>query len=399
MANLVDSKTISREVWAGWFSSLVEAYNMALYGFAAPVLAPYLFERQDSAHAILFSYALVIIAAGLFYPAGAVIFGAMGDRQGRQKICVYSTLGLALATGLMGFVPFGEWNWLLFLGLICAQYFFSGGEYYSSIVFSLEHAPKPTGLFSSLCCLFAVFGIAAANGFIAVAADPLTVRLCFIAGGIGGLLSYFFKHHCRETPPFTALQGNRETGWLPFLRNEWPQVISGVLLLGFFWVSYTFIFFLLPLLPFAQSSQFDTFKSLLFYGLCLVASGFLADRFGIRPTITAGLVLFGLAVVPLTAFSPQLLPIQLILTACACLVIGPIHAWILEQFSVQTRCRGIFLSYAVSASLFAGTTVPLCLTLFDLSHSLALCALYPASIAFSAVIWGVCYHRMRYVET
>ena len=41
-------KTPPKEVWIGWVSSLVEAYNMAIYSFMAPLLAPLIFQQDNS---------------------------------------------------------------------------------------------------------------------------------------------------------------------------------------------------------------------------------------------------------------------------------------------------------------------------------------------------------------
>lgn len=387
---------LSKEVWVGWFSSSVEAYNMALYGFAAPFLASQLFESENSSTALFFSYALVLVAAGLFYPFGALYFGAMGDREGRQKICVYSTLGLGAATGLMGIIPFGEWAWIFFLLLICVQYFFSGGEYYSSIIFSLEHAPTPGALLSALSCLFAVFGIALANGVISLFQDPVSMRLCFISGGMGAVLSYLLKNHCQETPPFAARRQNDYIPWRALLQKEWPKIGTATLLLAFFWVSYTYIFFALPLLPLSAAHPFDTFKALLAYGIFLTLSGIVAERIGVTRSIQAGVGLFSLATPLLMLFAVDLLTAQLTLTACACLAIAPVHSWMVAQFPVETRCRAIFLAYALSAALFAGSTVPIVLVLFDATKSLLITALYPAVIGMST--WGTLTGRESIAE-
>ncbi len=55
---------------------------------------------------------------------------------------------------------------------------------------------------------------------------------------------------------------------------------------------------------------------------------------------------------PFIYLCENLLSLQMILTACACLVIGPIHSWMLNQFEVQNRCRGIFISSAIATSVF-----------------------------------------------
>ena len=387
---LVHHTINQKEVWIGWLSSLVEAYNMAIYSFVAPLIAPLLFQDQAAWSAIFFSYFLIFIGSCLMYPAGAIYYGLIGDQVGRQKICVYSTLGLAITTGLMGLMPIHlfENAWIYFLILIGAQHFFSGGEYHGSIVFSLEHSEqKQNGLTSSLSCLFAVFGLVLANGLATlslVMQDEFWVRVCFIFGGIGGIISYFLKAHCQETPDFCAL--NREllksVKLANFIKEEWLKIVKVIFVLAFFIVSYSFIFIFLPLVNSDTNVQdFSTFKSLIAYGFFLVLSGLLADRIGIQKTILMGLCLFSIVIVPLTFLCKKLLLLQIALTPCACLVIGPIHSWILHQFAVSQRCRGIFMSSAIATSIFGGSTVPICLMIFEKHQSLVICSLYPLMIA------------------
>lgn len=345
---------------------------MAIYSFAAPLLVP--------SRAVVLSYALLFIASCLFYPVGSIYYGLIGDRQGRQKSCVYSTLGLAIATGLIGLIPthfFAGGGWALLLILICAQYFFSGGEYHGSVVFSLEHG-KQSGLMSSLSCLFAVFGLALANG-LATLADGRWVRLCFLVGGLGGAISYLLKNQCRETPVFAALS---QEPLKPLGLSEWSKIGTVVAVLAFFMTSYTFIFIFLPLVH--PGEPFNTTAALAMYGGLLVGSGLLADRIGDQKVMATGMALFSALVVPLCHLCAALFILQLALTICASLVIGPIHSWMLHQFEVKNRCRGIFISSAIATALFGGSAVPTCLMIFERSHSLALSSLYPLAISLGS---------------
>lgn len=384
---------ISKEVWIGWVSSAVEAYNMAIYSFIAPLIAKLIFQDQGAGSSLLFSYSLIFIGSSLLYPAGAFYYGLIGDKKGRQHTCIYSTLGLAAATGFMALVPASEYAWVLFLILIGAQNFFSGGEYYGSIVFSLEHSSnKQTGLLSALSCLFAVFGLVAANGLTTVSflMDNQTgIQLCFLVGGIGGILSYILKNHCQETPAFTSLSQKslEDIRISSFIKDEWRKLVSVVGVFAFFIVSYSFLFIFLPLVPFdlTSSYSFDTFKSLIAYGILLVAAGWTADRFGIEKVMFSGAALFALSVVPMCLFCKNLGILQLVLTVFASLTIGPIHSWMVSQFEARSRCRGIFISSAIATSIFGGSTVPVCLLIFEQTASLALCAIYPMIVALGAM--------------
>lgn len=387
--------SLPKEVWVGWISSAVEAYNMAIYSFIAPLLATLLFQQTTEAKALFFSYSFAFIGSCFLYPLGAFYYGFVGDKQGRQKTCIYSTLGLAIATGMMGLVSIeflADSAWIYFLVLICVQYFFSGGEYYGSIVFSLEHSEeigkKQNGLMSAFSCLFAVFGIVAANGmatFSIAREGGVWIQICFLAGALGGLISYFMKNHCKETPAFAAL--SRKTveslDWFSFINSEWKKIVRVMMVFAFFIVSYSFIFIFLPLYPFTDSSgqNLDTFYSLMAYGVFLVASGWLADRFGVQKIMLMGILLFSIFIVPLCYFCSQLFVLQIILTAFACLAIGPIHGWMLQQFEVSHRCRGIFISSALATALFLGSTVPICLMLLEAYDSLVICSIYPLMVA------------------
>lgn len=397
-----------REVWAGWISSSVEAYNMAIYSFIAPLLAKFIFLQRPTDNAIFFSYSLVLIASCFIYPAGAIYYGFLGDRQGRQKTCIYSTLGLGIATGLIGFISLdsqGDSVWIYLLILIGAQHFFSGGEYHGSIVFSLEHAQeKQSGLISAFSCLFAVFGLASANGLATLALiteEELWIRVCFFVGAAGGLLSYLLKKYCRETPAFIALAQNVQTQikGIDFIKSEWQKIGTTVAVLSFFMVSYTFIFIVLPLIPFdtSHTQHFDTFKSLIVYGVTLVLSGWVSDRIGIQKVLLTGICLFSVTIIPLCHLCSNLQILQMALTVCASLVIGPIHSWMLQQFEVKQRCRGIFISSAIATSIFGGSTTPICLMLFEWFQSLMICCIYPLTIALGSFACLLSYKKSKKV--
>ncbi|MBF8263107.1 MAG: Permease, family [Parachlamydiales bacterium] len=388
--------TLPKEVWIGWIASLSEAYNMAIYTFTAPFLAKVLFQQETVWSAVFFSYCLIFAGSSLFYPLGATYFGLMGDKRGRNKTCIYSTLGLAIATGMMGLIPvhlLGEQAWVLFFLCICFQYFFSGGEYYGSIVFSLEHSKvQKSGLMSGISCLFAVFGIVAANGLAALSLlmkNELCIKACFFVGACGGLISYILKTHCRETPAFAAIpqESLQSIGIVTLIKTKWPEILGAVLILGQFYVLCSFIFIFLPLAYGDQSSGFDTFKSLMAYGLFLAAAGCIANRFGVAKVILIGAGLLSISIFPLCYFCRNFLTLQMILTVFASLVIGPIHSWMLHHFEVQERCRGIFISSAIAMSVFGGSTVPICLIVFERFHSIAICCIFPFVIFVLSFIY------------
>jgi MFS family permease len=202
------------------------------------------------------------------------------------------------------------------------------------------------------------------------------MRLSFAVGGVGGLLSYILKHYCQETPIFAAHRHLARSHSL-----DKRAVAGAVLVLSFFIVSYSFIFILLPLVYQEEASGGATLQTLILYGALLLLAGWAADRWGMRTVMALGAALMALSAPLLARYCASLCLIQSVLTACASLVIGPIHGWMLHHFRPQERCRGIFISSAIATALFGGSTVPICLMLYEASHSPLLCSAYPAAVA------------------
>lgn len=344
---------------------------MSIYSFLAPLLAGYF-----TGESVLLSYGIVFIASLIFYPMGAIYYGFLGDSKGRQKTCSYSALGLALATGLMGIVPF---HYLIFFIAIGMQNFFSGGEYHGSIVFSLEHEDTTkSATTSGFSCLFAVLGLLFANllaTFAIISKSVILVRFSFLLGALGGFVSYLLKNHCHETPLFKKVEREH---FVFSLKNEGQNIFRVISVLAFFIVSYSYIFIVLPLI--LPGPSFATLQALIVYGISLVLSGFIADKFGLQKVMRWGALLFSVTILPLSYFSKDLLFVQGVLTLFVSLFIGPIHSFILLQFPIKARCRGIFISSSIATAIFGGSTPTICLFIFEKYHSLLICSLYPLTL-------------------
>jgi histone H3/H4 len=130
-----------------------------------------------------------------------------------------------------------------FLPVFVLNIFFSGGEYHGSIVFSLEHSEgRKSGAMSGLSCLFAVIGLIFANGCAHLALlnqNTLWMRICFLIGAVGGLISYLLKKYCHETPAFIALSSQiLEETWFEMIRNNFYRILRTTIVLAR--ISHTF---------------------------------------------------------------------------------------------------------------------------------------------------------------
>src|SRR3954452_20510412 len=93
-----------RTVMAGASGNALEWYDFCLSGYFAPVISSQFFPTADPRAALLNTFG--VFAAGfLMRPAGAVLFGHLGDRLGRKRALGLSVLFMALPTALVGLLP------------------------------------------------------------------------------------------------------------------------------------------------------------------------------------------------------------------------------------------------------------------------------------------------------
>ncbi len=395
--SLFNSKlfSIPRESWLGFSSSFSEAYNMSLFVFMAPILAPLLFKDSVQENSVFLTYMLIFLGSFVMYPLGAWYYGHIGDAKGRRAACISSSFGLAVVTGAIAFLPINilsNYTWIFFFILLSLQFFFSAGEYYSSIVFSLEHgSTENQGFMSGISCFFAVLGLLLANGLSILSVTFETIiswRAVFIVGLLTGLLSLGFKFYCKESPIFN-LKNEFKSISFDFIKENFPIIFSITFVTGFFHSIYAYTFIFLPLIysdSATSNSQLETFFCLIVYGVGLLITGYFSDKYKIKSTMCFGLIAFLCFIfIFISFFHSMPFIIRLLLTLCACIYIGPIHSWVVEQSHPNKRCRITAISTAFAIGIFFNACVPICLFFYQKYASLWLSSIYIAVLAIIAL--------------
>lgn len=142
-----------RSLIAGFSGNILEWYDFTVYGFFATIIGAQFFPDEDKVVQLISAFG--IFAAGyLMRPIGGVIFGHIGDKQGRKKALLMSILLMAVPTTLIGFLPtyasIGWYSALLLVILRLLQGLSVGGEFTGSISFLVEKAPnRKRGFFGS----------------------------------------------------------------------------------------------------------------------------------------------------------------------------------------------------------------------------------------------------------
>ncbi len=158
----------ARIIVAGLVGNVMEWYDFAVYGYFATVIGTVFFPSDDPAVSLIAAFGA--FAAGfLVRPLGGLVFGRIGDLVGRKRALTLSVLAMALPTVLMACLPtyetIGVAAPIAIVLLRMVQGLSVGGEYTSSIVFLVEHAPKHRRAFFSVWGVWgAVLGILLGSG-------------------------------------------------------------------------------------------------------------------------------------------------------------------------------------------------------------------------------------------
>ncbi|GGZ86316.1 MFS transporter [Streptomyces subrutilus] len=171
-----------RALLAGSAGNFVEWYEFGVYGCFATVLAGHFFTPHagspGGAGPLIATYASFALAF-FFRPAGALLFGRLGDRVGRRPTLVLVIALMTLATTLIGLLPTqatigAAAPWLLTL-LRALQGLSAGGEFGGAVALMTEYAPPGRrGRYGAWQSFTVALGLLAGAGTAALLASALT---------------------------------------------------------------------------------------------------------------------------------------------------------------------------------------------------------------------------------
>src|SRR5215475_249359 len=195
---------------AGMIGNVLEWYDFAIYGYFATAIGRHFFPHEDAVAQLLSAFGVFAIGY-LMRPIGGVIVGHIGDRLGRRAALTFSVTAMAIPTFLIGLLPDHHAIGLLApIGLTLlrvVQGLSVGGEYTSSMVFLVEHAPEGRrGLMGALAAsgasagmlLGSAVGAAFAATMSTAALDAWGWRIPFLLGLVVGIAGYLLRRYVLE---------------------------------------------------------------------------------------------------------------------------------------------------------------------------------------------------------
>jgi MHS family proline/betaine transporter-like MFS transporter len=367
-------------MWVAALSTVVEWYDFTLYLYFATVLSRVFFGGgATSLLATLAGFAI----AYCMRPLGAMFFGHIGDRIGRQRTLMLSMMLMTLAmlaTALLpGYAAIGPAAGGLLLLLRCFMAFSVGGEYTGVVAYLLEGArAERRGLITSLASAASEVG-----ALLAVAISALTVgamsaahldawgwRIPFFAGALLAGCVWIARSTMEESPDFLRQVRQRSVPESPLrhtLAHHWPALLRTFAISALGSITYYVGITYVPAFL-ASSHILAEGRSLWLSAIAAVAvilvtpfAGALSDRVGRKPV----LIWLGVAsmLLPLSMFALMAgggewrVAIGAIVLACVAGGVSAVGApATAEQFPGEGRLSGLALGVTMATALFGGLT-------------------------------------------
>jgi len=398
-----------RVIAAGAIGNVLEWYDFAIYGYFAASIGRTFFPREDAVAQLLAAFGIFAVGF-LMRPIGGALIGQIGDRFGRRAALTFSVVAMAIPTFLVGILPGHEMLGVLAPVLLTVlriiQGLSVGGEYTTSIVFIVEHAPRDRrGLIGAVGCCGAIGGIllgSATGSVLAAAMSPEALanwgwRIPFMMGLVVGIAGYVLRRHVQEAPRRDAAQRSSVfavvRGHVPLLaRLAGLSVFNAV---GF----YLLFVYIVSWLQFAdgiapaRALEINTISMVVLLPV-MVAMGWLSDRVGRRPVLLGATAIGFVGALPLfwLMHHPDtglILLGQMGFVVAVGMFLGAQPTLMVEATPPGVRCTAVALGYNFTLGIIGGLT-PLAATWLvyrthnDLSPALLVMA--AAAISFVSIL-------------
>lgn len=369
-----------RVLLASLAGTTIEFFDFYIFATAAVLVFPKLFfPSSDPTSGILQSFATFALA---FFarPIGALLFGHFGDRIGRKATLVASLMTMGPSTIAIGLLPTYAAIGVLAPTLLALCRFGQGlglgGEWGGAVLLATENAPAGKkswyGMFPQLG---APLGFVLSSGTFLLLNNILSPeeflrygwRIPFVLSALLIGIGLYVRLNLNETPAFLAVMEQQHRVALP-MRTVF-QVHGRALGLGTLVALTTFVLFYLmtvftlswgtTVLHYAKPTFLRAqLIGILFFGLGIPFSAWLADRFGRRPVLllaSGAILIFGLVFARLFQAGDEqgvtlFLSLGLFLMGCT---YGPLGTALAEFFPPAVRYTGASLAFTLAGILGA----------------------------------------------
>jgi len=358
----------------------LEFYDFIVYTFFAVMIGKAFFPADNDFLLLLSSIA--VFWAGFFTrPIGAAVIGAYADRAGRKAAMTLTILLMALGTGMVAFTPgyaeIGIWAPLLLIAARLIQGFSCGGEVGPATTYLLEAAaPSQRAALTAWQGISQQFAGVMGSAFGLVLAATLSEedlydwgwRVPFMIGILIGPVGLYIRSVLPETmEKHEAHESGVAVLKHLFANHSTPIVLAILCIVGPTISTYVSGYMTTYAINTLKTPP-DVAMLVSLVGYIVSIAGiplgaWAADRIGPKISILAPRIFFILVVyqgfVAVTAKGSTLETLLLVnmgLNFLLALANGGLYVVLTQAFPKSVRSSGLSIAYAISVTVFGGST-------------------------------------------
>jgi MFS transporter, MHS family, citrate/tricarballylate:H+ symporter len=380
----------------------LEFYDFVTFAvFAVPIGQTFF---PGSRYSLLLS--LATFGAGFIgRPIGSFFIGGLADRKGRKPALLVSFALMGLALVGLALTPsyraIGLAAPIIAVGFRLLQGFALGGQVGPATAYLIEAAPPgKRGLYASFSycsqdlsvMMAGIVGVVVSNVLSGPVLAEWGWRIAFLMGAVIVPFGLVIRGSLEETLPQAQPDEDSPPPLRPYLR---VALLGGAMLTCGTICNYVLNYsttYALDTLKFGATVAFGATILNGFVTACFdVTSGWLSDRYGRKPIMLIFYALFVAVVFPVFYAMSHIHSVAVFYGGLALLCTlqglggGPVLTWITESIPARIRAGAVSVIYAVSISIFGGSTQFAVKGLQQLTGS----SLVPAWYMMAALIVGL----------
>jgi MFS family permease len=375
-APAVPMSAVIATVIGNWF----EFFDFVVYTFFAVMIGKQFFPTQSEYGSLL--YSVGTFGVGFFTrPLGGLVIGAYADRAGRRAALTLTIMLMALGTGLLGVTPsyatIGIAAPCIVVLARLIQGFSSGGELGPATTYLLEAAPPgrraALTAWQAMSQLMAAIVGSALGLLLSVMLSQEQLyewgwRVPFLLGILIGPVGMYIRRQLPETIAEGEKHGSAREVLSHLFSGYSGSILLGILIIcgptvsvyvGNYFTSYA-------VTTLHLSASVGLASNVLSNALAIVGiaiGAWAADRIGRKPVMIWPRLVFIVIVYPAYllitkqgATTETVLLANAVLGFLLGLATGSLFAILPEAFPKAARSSGLSILYAISVTVFGGTT-------------------------------------------
>ena len=381
------------------FNSVVQYFNYAIFSLSALALSNS-FMPGDIAEQKLLNFFTLIIITVLARPIGSVIFGYIGDFFGRKPAVIFAGLTSSFGAIIVYFIPhFSEIGTFAAFLLIAARMIFLcglSGEIDGVRLYVSESLSKKLQNFGNgmVTFLTQLGALCASISLYLLSNYEESFRICFLIGGIVGIISSLFRLLLPESLEYVRSSDHPSQ----YFKITIMQIIAGqpalllktLIIAGSIGAYYQyFIIFLPSILKISYNLDLSQILpiAIFSYGFGGLFWGYISDKIGGHKVVR--LNLFLILVVLIFIFSSSADQLKILIPLSAFIISGnsvPSQIIVKESLNIGLRYRVFSLGHSLG-SLLISTPTGLIATKLSINYGYKFSILYPAIIVILSSIF------------